>query len=41
MLPISVTMPLTQVASGSYLLEVKALDSVGKTVVHVTPFDVE
>ena len=39
-LPVSVTMPLTQVETGAYLLEVKALDSAGNTVRRVTPFDV-
>ena len=34
-------MPLTQVETGSYLLEVRALDSAGNTVRRVTPFDVE
>jgi VWFA-related protein len=41
MLPVSVTMPLTQVETGSYLLEVRALDSAGNTVRRVAPFDVE
>ena len=40
-LPVSVTMPLSQVASGSYLLEVKALDSAGNSVRRVAAFDVE
>ena len=35
------TMPLTQVEPGSYLLEMKALDSAGNSVRRVTPFDVE
>ncbi|MBZ5633467.1 MAG: VWA domain-containing protein [Acidobacteriia bacterium] len=41
MLPVSVSMPLTQVEAGSYLLEVQALDSAGNSVRRVTPFDVE
>ena len=41
MLPVSVTMPLTQVQAGSYLLEVRALDSAGNSVLRVAPFDVE
>ena len=41
MLPLSVTMPLTQVASGSYLLEVQALDSAGNSTRRLTPFEVE
>ena len=41
MLPVSVTMPLTQVEAGSYLLEVRALDSAGNSVRRVTPFEVE
>ena len=41
MLPVSVTMPLTQVETGAYLLEVRALDSAGNSVRRVTPFDVE
>ena len=40
-LPVSVSMPLTQIEAGSYLLEVKALDSAGNTVRRVAPFDVE
>jgi hypothetical protein len=40
-LPLSVTMPLTQVASGSYLLEVQALDSAGNSTRRVTQFEVE
>ena len=40
-LPLSVTMPLTQVATGSYLLEVRAADSAGNSVRSVTPFEVE
>ncbi len=40
-LPVSVTMPLTQVEAGSYLLEIRALDSGGNTVRRVTPFEVE
>ena len=40
-LPLSVTMPLTQVATGSYLLEVRAVDSAGNSVRRVTPFEVE
>jgi hypothetical protein len=41
MLPVSVTMPLTQTEAGSYLLEVQALDSGGNSVRRVTPFEVE
>lgn len=41
MLPVSVSMPLTQIEPGSYLLEVQALDSAGNSVRRVTPFDVE
>ena len=37
----SKTMPLTQVQAGSYLLEVRALDSAGNSVLRVAPFDVE
>lgn len=40
-LPVSVTMPLTQVQAGAYLLEVRALDSAGNSVLRVAPFDVE
>jgi hypothetical protein len=41
MLPVSVTMSLAEVAAGSYLLEVRALDSAGNSVRRVAPFDVE
>jgi len=41
MLPVSVTLRLTQTKTGSYLLEVQALDSAGNTVRRVTPFEVE
>jgi hypothetical protein len=41
MLPVSVTMPLSQVEPGAYLLEVQALDSAGNSVRRVAPFDVE
>ena len=41
MLPVSVSMPLTQVEPGSYLVEIKALDSAGNSVRRVAPFDVE
>jgi hypothetical protein len=41
MLPVSVTMPLTQTEAGSYLLEIQALDSSGNSVRRVTPFEVE
>lgn len=40
-IPVSVTMPLTQTEAGSYILEVKALDSAGNSIVRATPFDVE
>jgi hypothetical protein len=41
MLPVSVTMGLTDLGTGSYLLEVKAVDSAGNTVRRVAPFEVE
>jgi VWFA-related protein len=41
MLPVSVTMPLTQVEAGSYLLEVLAQDNAGNSMRRVAPFDVE
>ena len=41
MLPVSVSMPLTQAPAGSYLLEVKALDSAGNSARSVAPFEVE
>jgi hypothetical protein len=41
MLPVSVSMALTQFETGSYLLEVQALDSAGNKVRRVAPLDVE
>jgi len=41
MLPVSVTMSLAQMATGSYLLEVRAFDSAGNTIRRVTTLDVE
>ena len=41
MLPVSVTMALTQFEAGPYLLEVQALDSAGNKVRRVAPLDVE
>lgn len=41
MLPVSVTMALADMGTGSYLLEVKALDSAGNTVRRVAPFEVQ
>jgi VWFA-related protein len=41
MLPVSVTMALTQFEAGSYLLEVQAVDSAGNKVRRVAPLDVE
>ena len=40
-LPVSVIMPLTQVAPGSYLLELVATDNGGNSTRRITPFDVE
>lgn len=41
MLPLSVSMALAQVQTGSYLLEVRALDSTGNSGRSVAPFEVE
>jgi hypothetical protein len=41
MLPVSVSMALTQFETGSYLLEVQALDSAGNKVRRVAPLEIE